>query len=51
MKKLKKEDYIDIIMESKYADDDDKYRANNLTFLQSLTIQELKSMINLDEEY
>lgn len=48
-KKLKKEDYIDIIMESKYADDDEKYRVNNLTFLESLTIDELKSMTDLNE--
>ena len=48
MKKLTKEDYIIMIMESKYIDDDDKYRDSNLEFLKSLTIEELKHMINED---
>jgi hypothetical protein len=44
-KKKTKEDYIIMIFEAKYADDDDKYRDSNLAFLKSLTIEELKSML------
>lgn len=50
-KKSLREVYIDSIMSDKYGDDDPKYDDRNRAFLETLSLDELAKMANMDEEF
>jgi hypothetical protein len=50
-KKSLRQQYIDKIMKEKYGDDEEKYSDSNLAFLETLSLDELAKMANMDEEF
>jgi hypothetical protein len=50
-KKATKAELIQVIMETRYKDDDSKYQSQNLAFLETLDIAELESMAYEDQLY
>jgi len=49
-KKSLRQQYIDSIMKNKYGDDDPKYDSQNLAFLETLGLEELRNLAEEDED-
>jgi hypothetical protein len=45
-----RQQYIDKIMKDKYGDDDPKYDSQNLAFLETLGLEELRNLAEEDED-
>jgi hypothetical protein len=50
-KKATKPELIQVIMETRYKDDDSKYYDQNMAFLEAMSIEELEAMAFEDQEY
>jgi len=42
---------IEKLMETKYATDSDQYHDSNIAFLQSLSVEELQAMVDIEDDY
>jgi len=42
---------IEKLIETKYATDSDQYHDSNIAFLQSLSVEELQAMVDIEDDY